>query len=130
MGVGVIALKAARRDLGAHLAAGLGGTNALLGAQLHPPAVLVQSSGDYLVAQDYCSDLITFDVTVAAPPGDLPAVADALDDMIDQVRATCATLSPLNLKYRFVSVGGYTTIASGDTELPAVVATIGLERNF
>lgn len=127
----MVALKSARRDLGRHLAAGLGGTHAALGEQLNPPAVQVVASADYVTAQDYCSDLINFDATIAAPPGDPAAIADALDDMIDQVRATCATRSPLDLKYRFVSVGGYTSVASADDRsLPAVIVTIALERQI
>ncbi len=128
-------LKSLRADLGQHLAVGLSAAHTALGAQLNPPAVLVaSSSGTYLAAVDYCADHIEFDVTIAAPPGDSAAVADALDDMIDQVRARCGTRSTLGLvdgfKYQFVQVGGYTTITSGDDNLPAVVATIAVERQI
>jgi hypothetical protein len=92
------------------------------------------SSGTYVAAQDYCSDRIEFEATIVAPPGDLPAVADALDDIIDQVRARCGVRSTLGLtdgfKYQFVQVGGYTTFIAGDTELPAVIATVAVERQI
>jgi hypothetical protein len=124
-----------RRDLGQHLATGLQATHTPLGAVVHPPAVMVQSSsGTYVAAQDYCSDRIEFEATIVAPPGDLPAVADALDDIIDQVRARCGVRSTLGVtdgfKYQFVQVGGYTTFIAGDTELPAVVATVAVERQI
>ena len=86
------------------------------------------SGATYVVALDYCSDHIEFDATIVAPPGDPAAVADALDDMIDRVRSQCATRSPAGRKYLFLGVGGYTTITSGDLEVPAVVATIGADR--
>jgi hypothetical protein len=124
----VIALKALRADLGQHLATGLGGANAAIGTKVNPPAVVVQSGATYVTALDYCSDHIEFDATIVAPPGDPAAVADALDDMIDKVRSQCATRSPAGRKYMFQGVGGYTTITSGDLEFPAVIATIGADR--
>lgn len=118
-------LKTLRRDLGAHLAAGLGGAHAPLGSQVNPPAVVVTGSAQYVAAKDYCTDLVTFDATIVAPPGDLAAVADALDTMIDQIRAQCKTASPLGRKYQFQGVSGYTTFSD---DLPAVIATIAIER--
>lgn len=121
----MIALKTLRRDLGAHLAAGLGGAHAPLGSQINPPAVVVVGSSQYVDALDYCTDLVTFDVHIIAKPGDLAAVADALDTMIDQIREQCATTSPAGRKYQFQGVGGQTVYSD---DLPSVVATIACER--
>jgi hypothetical protein len=123
-------LKTLRADLGAHLAAGMNAKAPALGAQVNPPAVIITSSpGSYVAATDYCTDHIEFNATLIAPAGDLPAVADALDDMIDTVRTTCRTTSPAGVKYQFVSVGGYQSFQSGDADYRAVTATIAVERN-
>lgn len=120
----MIALKTLRRDLSARLAAGIGVADAPLGSKVNPPAVVVASSGgDYLTALDYCTDAIVFDVTIIAPAGDPPAVADALDDLIDQVRST------LVKPYQFRGVGGLTAYTSGELTFPAVVATVAVERH-
>lgn len=114
------ALKTLRHDLGALLATAVGGAHAPLGSQLNPPAVTVIGAGQYVTAKDYCTDLVTFDATIIAPPGDVAAVADALDTMIDQIRVTLR-----GTRYQFQQVGGQTSVAD---DLPAVVATIAVER--
>ena len=134
MGLRVIALKALRAELGTKLAAGVSvngkqAKSAPLGALVNAPAVVVQSNADYVTALDYCNDRVQFDAILIAPPGDPAAVADAFDDMIDQVRATLRTVAPSGLKYEFRSVGGFTTYPSGDNDLPAAVTTIAVTRN-
>lgn len=119
------ALQALRRDLGAHLAAGLGGADAPIGKTINPPAVTVVGAATYVTAKDYCTDLITFEATIYGPAGDPEAIADALDTKIDLVRQQCATPSPLGRRYQFQGVSGYTT---GVNDLPAVIATIAIER--
>jgi hypothetical protein len=125
----VTALKAYRHDLAAHLADGLDATRPKLGAQVNPPAVVVQSGAPYVAASDYCNDSLLFEATIVAPPGDPQAVADALDDLIDLVRSTLRTPSPGNHRYGFREVSGFTTWPSGDELLPAVVVTVGIERS-
>lgn len=122
----MIALKDVRHDLSAHLAAGLSAADAKWGAQVNPPAVVVQSSAQYVTSLDYCTDHIVFDVVIVGPAGDSPATADALDDMIDQIRATCRTASPAGNKFMFQGVSGLAPFQDG--ELPQVVATISFER--
>lgn len=117
----MIALKTLRRELGAHLATALGGAHAPLGSQINPPAIVVVGSSEYVAAKDYCTDLVTFDVSIIAPPGDLAAVADALDTMIDQIRTSLR-----GTRWQFQGVGGQTVYSD---DLPAVVATIATERN-
>jgi hypothetical protein len=127
----VTPLKTYRHDLSAHLAAGLHASDAALGAQVNPPAVVVESSGSgYVTASGYCTDEILFDATLISKPGDPPAVADALDDMIDLVRGTLRTSSPAGKKYGFRGVGGFVNITSGDRQLPAVVVQVGIQREF
>lgn len=122
-------LKELRADLAAHLAAGLGATAPKLGALVNPPAVVVQAGSPYVSpVSSYCGDLITFQVTVIAPPGDPPAVADALDDMIDLVRSTLRTKSTGGYQYGFREVAGYSSWPQGDELLPAVIATVAIER--
>lgn len=123
------ALKAFRADLTTHLATGLSATATTLGKLVHPPAVVVQSGEPYVSpAPGYCMDAVLFAATVIAPPGDPPAVLDALDDLIDLVRSTLRVKSTSGHLYRFVEVSGFTTWPSGDETLPAVVVTVGLER--
>ncbi|HEY3484620.1 MAG TPA: hypothetical protein VGK49_04505, partial [Ilumatobacteraceae bacterium] len=124
----VTALKTLRRDLGAHLAAGLGAAHTPLGKKPNPPAVVVGSDAPYVVASSYCLDDVGFSVALIAPPGDLDAVADALDDMVDQVRATLRTTSPAGFKYRFVEVGGLIQYQHGDLTWPAVTASVHFDR--
>lgn len=124
----MIALKTLRRDLGNVLAGGLGASHAPIGTNVHPPAIVVQSSsGDYVTAFDYCTDAVEFDVSVVAPPGDPAAVADALDDLIDQVRATLRPATA-TAKYQFRRVSGLVGFTSGDLTFPAVTVTVGVER--
>jgi hypothetical protein len=125
----VTALKVLRHDLTAHLAAGLDVSKPKLGAQVNPPAVVVQAGTPYVAAAPgYCNDGITFEATAIAPPGDPPAVVDALDDLIDLVRSTLRDPSPGGHLYGFQEVSGFTTWPSGDEVLPAVVITIRIER--
>jgi hypothetical protein len=122
----VTALKTYRHDLTAHLADGLDATKPKLGAQVNPPAVVVQSGTPYVAAEPgYMQDGIRFDVTVIAPPGDPSAV---VDDLIDSVRATLRGQSSGGHLYRFVEVSGFTTWPSGDEVLPAVVVTAEIIR--
>jgi hypothetical protein len=131
VGVRVTPLKTYRHDLSAHLAAGLSAADAALGAQVNPPAVVVEASAaGYVEASGYCTDAILFDATIISKPGDPPAVADALDDMIDQVRSTLRTPSPAGYRYGFRGIGGFITVTSGDRQLPAVVVAVGIEREF
>ena len=123
------ALKAFRHDLTAHLAAGLDASKPKLGAQVNPPAVVVQAGTPYVAALDYCTDGVLFEATVIAPPGDPAAVVDALDDLIDLVRSTLRDPSPAGHRYRFAEVSGFTTWPQGDEVLPAVVVTVGMERD-
>lgn len=122
-------LKELRADLTAHLAVGLGATAPKVGALINPPAVVVQAGSPYVSpVSSYCGDLITFQATVIAPSGDPPAVADALDDMIDQVRATLRTKSNGGHQYGFRDVSGFTTWPQGDELLPAVIVAVAIER--
>lgn len=131
MGARVTPLKTYRHDLSAHLAAGLSAADAALGAQVNPPAVIVDAApAGYLTASGYCTDELLFDATLVGKPGDPPAVADALDDMIDQVRTTLLTKSPANRSYGFRGIGGFISITSGDRQLPAVVVSVGIQRSF
>lgn len=125
------ALKTFRADLTAHLAAGLGATAPKLGALVNPPAVIVQSGTPYVAALDYCNDAITFEVTVVTKPGDPPAVVDALEDLIDLVRATLRTQSPGGHIYGFREVSGFIEFPTGEegTFLPAVVISVEVERS-
>ena len=130
------ALKALRADLTAHLAGGLGAAAPLLGQLVNPPAVVVGPGTPYVTASGYCSDEILFDATIIAPPGDLAAVIDALDDMIDEVRSTLRTQSTLGATdgflYGFVEVSGPIAYPAGDekgTTLPAVVVTVAVGRD-
>lgn len=129
MGDCVSSLKEYRHDLAAHLADGLDATAPPLGKTVNPPAVVVQPGTPYVTGPDYCTDAILFDATVIAPPGDLPAVADALDDMIDLVRSTLKTVSPAGHRYGFMEVSGPTSYVIDDTvSFPAVVVTVRIER--
>ena len=100
------------------------------------PAVVVGPGTPYLTASGYCSDEILFEATIIAPPGDLAAVIDALDDMIDEVRATLRTPSSLmssgGFQYGFREVSGPIGYPAGDekgTTLPAVVVTVAVGRD-
>lgn len=132
MGVRVIALKTLRRDLANHLASAMSATAPLLGAQVHPPAVVVQPAPEYLAAQDYCTDAITFQAVLITKPGDLAAEVDALDDMVDKVRTALRTATDAGNRFTFQGVSGRVAFDAGDREfpsgLPAVVATIRFER--
>lgn len=123
-------LKGLRRDLSEHLALGLGAADSSLGAQLNPPAVVVQPGDPYVTAASYCQDSILFAVTITGPPGDPPAVADALDDLIDLIRGTLKTKTANNNLFGFREISGFTTYPSGDRDLPAVVVTVGIDRSI
>ncbi len=123
------ALKEFRADLTDHLADGLDATAPLVGKLVNPPAVVVQAGSPYVSPSTYCEDLLQFEATIVAPPGDPAAVVDALDDLIDLVRATLRTPSSGGVQYRCVEVSGCTTWPSGDEVLPAVVVTVQTERN-
>lgn len=117
-------LKTLRRDLSALLAAGMPAANCPLGGKPNPPAVVVEPSGQYVNALDYCTDAVGFSVALIAPPGDPPAVQDALDDMTDKVRGLLRGSG-----YKFAGVSGLTAYTSGDLTFPAVIADVGYERN-
>ena len=120
-------LKELRGDLTAHLATGLGASAPLLGQMVNPPAVIVQAGSPYVAAAPgYCMDGLLFAATVYAPPGDLAAVVDALDDSIDLVRATLRDESSGGHQYGFVEISGYTP--SPEEGLPTVVVTVAIER--
>lgn len=121
-------LKELRRDLGAHLAAGLGAAHAKLGAQVNPPAVEVRPGVPYVAALDYCTDQIAWTVTIVTKPGDLPAVIDALDDMVDKVRATLKAPSPAGNQFGFQEVSGRLDVTIGDAVLPGMTVTVILQR--
>lgn len=120
------ALKEFRADLTAHLATGLSASAPLLGQMVNPPAVQVQAGNPYVTASGYCQDALLFQAVIYAPPGDLPAVVDALDDLIDLVRATLVPKSSGGHQYGFREISGYTP--SPEEGLPTVVVTIGIER--
>ena len=130
------ALKDLRADLTAHLADGLDASAPLLGQLVNPPAVVVGPGTPYVTASGYCSDAILFEATVIAPPGDLAATIDALDDMIDEVRSTLRTQSTLGATdgflYGFVEVSGPIAYPAGDekgTTLPALAVTVAVQRD-
>lgn len=122
------ALRAYREDLTDHLADGLGATKPKVGAQINPPAVVVQAGTPYVAAIDYCNDALLFQATIVAPPGDAPAVVDALDDLIDEIRSTLRAPSSGGHRYGFREVSEFTTWPQGDELLPAVVVTVAIER--
>lgn len=122
------ALKTLRADLTAHLAQGLGASAPKLGALVNPPAVVVQAGSPYVAASTYCEDAILFEATIIAPPGDMAAVVDALDDMIDEVRTTLKTVTNGSNRFSFVEISGFTTWPQGDETLPAVVVTVATQR--
>lgn len=80
------ALKEIRRELGQLVGANLGVVYPTLGANVNPPAVVVQPGSPYLTPSTYGVERVAYEVLVIAGPGDLPAQLDALDDMVDQVR--------------------------------------------
>lgn len=121
-------LKDHRADLTAHLAKGIGASGPPLGGSLNPPAVLVAPGSPYLTASGYTKDNVTWQATIIGPPGDPPAVIDALDDLLDKVRATLFLKSPAGHQYGWREATAPTTVAVGDAELPAVIVTIGIER--
>ncbi len=128
MGVCVTPLKTYRHDLAAHLADGLHITPTPLGGQVNPPTVIVQPSSTYITAVDYQADGVAFDVAVLTKPGDLAAEMDALDDLVDQIRATLRTVSPAGFRYGFREVSGRVNFNSDGRDLPAVVVTVIYER--
>ncbi len=123
------ALKVYRHDLAAHLADGLDVTATPLGGQVNPPTVIVQPSSTYITASDYCTDGVAFDVVVLTKPGDLAAEIDALDDLIDEIRATLRSPSSAGFRYGFREVSGRVNFTVGEREFPAVVVTVVYERN-
>jgi hypothetical protein len=124
----VTALKVYRHDLAAHIAAELDITAPKLGAQINPPAVIVQSGTPYIEASGYCDDAILLDAVLITTPGDPPAVADALDDFIDLIRPALREPSPANHRYGFRSVSGLIEFPVGEATLPAVIVTVAIER--
>lgn len=128
MGVRVTALKEYRADLTAHLAYELEAAAAKLGAQVNPSTVIVRPAPEYLAVQDYCTDQITFEAVIIPPTGDTPAEHDALDDLVDLVRPALRTQSPGGHKYRLIGVSGHGTYPVAGRDLPAVIATVGIER--
>lgn len=123
------ALKDFRADLTAHLAEGLGVAAAPLGGQVNPPLTLVRPADPYLTAETYTQDAIGFEAVVIAPPGDPPAVMDALDDLIDGIRATLRERSSEGNQYALQSVSGHGEYPYGDRSYPAVIASVIIKRN-
>lgn len=118
-------LKTLRLGLSALLADALDVADTPLGGQVNPPLALVQAGDPYLTAAEgYCLDAITFEAIVLAPPGDPPAVFDALDDLIDLVRGTLNGSG-----YGFQTVSGYGQYTYGDKTYPSVVVTVTKKRN-
>lgn len=129
MGDCVTALKTFRHDLAEHLADGLGITAPKLGQLVNPPAVVVRSGSPYVEPSGYCDDAILLDAVIITEPGDLAAIADALDDLIDLVRPLLRTPSPGGHRYGFREVSGLIEYPiGGDKTMPAVVVTVGIER--
>lgn len=129
MGYCVTALKEYRRDLAAHLADGLSITAPALGQLVNPPAVVVRSGSPYVEATGYCDDTILLEAVIITEPGDLPAIADALDDLIDLVRPLLKQPSPAGHRYGFREVSGLIEYPVGaDRFFPAVVVTVAIER--
>lgn len=129
MGVRLTALKDFRADLTAHLAEGLGVAAGSLGGQVNPPLIVVRPADPYLtVADGYCTDALGFDAVVIAPPGDPPAVMDALDDLIDLIRATLREASSSGHKYGLQSISGHGEYPYGDRQYPAVIASVIIKR--
>lgn len=128
MGFRVTPLRTYRRDLASHLAARMDAVPISQGRQVNPPAVIVSPGSTYVVAETYCDDAISFAVAIVAPPGDPEGVFDALDDMVDQVRGTLRSPSPSGVRYKFVEVSGLTGYTIGDTDYPAVIASVLLTR--
>lgn len=126
----MVALKTLRADLTAHLASGLDVAGPALGAQVNPPLALVRAGDPYVTAEQggYCLDSINLEAVVLAPPGDPPAVIDALDDLIDQIRSTLRNASDGGYKYAFQSVSIPGEYTYGDRTYPAVVVTIAASR--
>ena len=123
------ALKEFRADLTAHLAEGLQVAGPALGAQVNPPLVLVRAADPYLsVADGYCTDALGFEAVVIAPPGDPPAVMDALDDLIDGIRATLREASTGGHKYGLQTISGHGEYPYGDRSYPAVIASVIIKR--
>lgn len=121
-------LKTLRHDLGDILAAGLGAAHAKLGAQVNPNAVQIQPGEPYVAVLDYTKDTVTFEATVTGKPGDPAAVADALDDIIDQIRATLKAESPTGNQYSFREVSRFVSVTVGEAVVPGVVVTVVHER--
>ena len=123
------ALKDFRADLTAHLAEGLGVAAAPLGGQVNPPLILVRPADPYLSLATYCEDALAFEAVVIAPPGDPPAVMDALDDLIDLIRATLREASSDGHKYALQTVSGHGEYPYGDRSYPAVIAAVNIVRS-
>lgn len=125
----MVALKDLRADLTAHLAEGLGVAAAPLGGQVNPPLILVRPGDPYLtVADGYCTDALALEAVVIAPPGDPPAVMDALDDLIDLIRATLREASSGGHKYGLQTISGHGEYPYGDKSFPAVIASVIIKR--
>lgn len=125
MGHRVTALKELRRELGDTLADGLSITHVPLGAQVNPPAVVVDADFPYLTPEPgYCIDGLSFVATIITKPGDPAAVRDALDDIIDAVRQTLA-----RTRYSLREVSGRVDVSLGESVLPAVNVTVRTERD-
>ena len=123
------ALKEFRADLTSHLADGLGVAGPALGAQVNPPLVLVRPADPYLTLATYCEDALAFEAVVIAPPGDPPAVMDALDDLIDLIRATLRVESTGGHKYALQTISGHGEYPYGDKSYPAVIAAVNIVRS-
>ena len=118
-------LKTYRHNLSALLASALDTADTAMGAKMNPPAVIVQpATGTYLTVEPgYCVDGIDFECLIIGPTGDVEAQFDALDDLIDKVRAALR-----GTKFALREISGPTNFAAGDSILPAVVATVHLVR--
>lgn len=123
-----MSLAALRADLSAVLADALGVADAPLGGQVNPPLALVRPGDPYIIADGYCDDLVALEAAILAPPGDPPAVVDALDDLIDLVRAALIPITQAGNRFSFQSVSGHIEYAYGDRSYPAVTVSVQTSR--
>ena len=121
MGVGdrVTSLKEDRAELAGLIATALDVAAAPLGGNVNPPCVFVQPSEPYLEPATYDTERAFYDLYVVAPPGEPAAVMDALDDLVDGVRAALRKTG-----YAFGSVGAPALF----NDLPACVVRVTHER--
>ena len=97
----MIALKDIRAQLGELLETELGIVTTPVGAALNPPCIVVAPADPYMDMVTYCADGINYEVFVCVGPGEDSARVDALDDLIDGVRAALTKRTPDGLKFGY-----------------------------